>query len=405
MHDQPAHATQPFEGLVVIDMGQLYAAPYATLLLALGGATVVKVEPPGGEALRRRSSVKNVGAEVPFYLLSSGKLGVAVNLKDPRGLDLLWRLVSKADVFVENFRPGVLDKYGLGAAAMRARHPRLIYASCSGYGKTGAYRDMLAMDLTIQAMSGVMSTTGFPENPPVKAGPAVADFFGGIHLFSAITSALYRREHTGEGATIDVALMECLVPSFLSNLGLLLGTSEPPPERTGNRHGGLSVTPYNVYPTSNGHIAILAQNDAQFACLAATIERPELATDPAYATANARVPSNDMLDKIIAEWTRTRSTTEAFDTLRAGGVPCAPVRGLRDVIDDPHLRERELVFDTDVPGVGNLPLMQSPIRFEGEPRSAPGATPGLGEHSRLVLSKLLGMTSEEIDQLAEAEVI
>jgi len=248
---------QPLVGVTVLDFGQIYAAPYATLLLALNGATVIKVEPLHGEPLRKRNAVKETGADLPFYILNSNKRGVTLNLKDPRGLQLAWRLTALADVVVENFRPGMMESYGLGAAAMRERHPQLIYASCSGYGKTGAYRDLPAMDLTIQAMCGVMTSTGYPENAPVKAGPAIADFLGGIHLYGAITTALYRRAVTGEGSTVDVAMLEAVYPSLMSNLGLYLGARTPPPDRTGNRHGGLAVAPYNVFPTLDGHIAII----------------------------------------------------------------------------------------------------------------------------------------------------
>ena len=394
----------PLSHVTVIDMGQLYAAPYATLLMALNGARVIKVESPAGEALRQRMKVKNTGAEVPFYLLSSDKESVTLNIKHPQGQDLLRRLVATADVFVENFRPGMLETYGLGAAELRGLNPALIYASCSGYGKTGAYRDMLAMDLTVQAMSGVMATTGFPDSPPVKAGPAIADMFGGIHLYGGVMAALYRRERTGEGATIDVALMESVIPSFLSNLGLMLGTPNPPPERTGNRHGGLSVVPYNVYPTLDGHISILSQNDTHWVLLSAALGSPELGTHPDFATANARVVNIDVVDKILGEWTIQRTTEDAFDTLRGLGVPCAPVRTLRQVIDDPHLRERELVYDRDVPGSGRLPLLQSPIRYEGEERAAPGDSPSLGEHSA-VYGGLLGLSSSEISGLRDQGVI
>jgi formyl-CoA transferase len=198
--------------------------------------------------------------------------------------------------------------------------------------------------------------------------------------------------------------MEALVPSFLSNLGMLLG-SAPPPERTGNRHGGLSVSPYNVYPTKDGHIAVLAQSDQQFVKLAAVLGSPHLALDDDFATANSRVLHNDALDVRISDWTSLRTTQDAFETLRAGGVPAAPVRTLLEVINDPHLREREIIFDTEVAGVGTLPLMQSPLQFEGEDRPAPGDAPGLGQHNARIYSGLLGLSDSEITDLQANGVI
>jgi CoA:oxalate CoA-transferase len=398
-------APGPLAGVTVLDLGQIYAAPYATLLLALGGARVIKVEPLHGEPLRKRNAVKDTGADLPFYMLNSGKQGITLNLKDPRGQELAWRLSGLADVVVENFKPGMMERYGLGAAALRERYPRLIYASCSGYGKTGAYRDLPAMDLTIQAMSGVMASTGFPENPPVKAGAAMADFFGGIHLYGAIMTALYRRAMTGEGATVDVAMLEAVYPSLMSNVALYLGARTPPPERTGNRHGGLACAPYNVYPTRDGHIAVITVSEQHWQAITVLIGRPELAADDAFATMNARVAHIDKVDAIMSDWTTAATTDEVFSALRAAGVPCAPVRSLGDVVTDPHLRERGMLFDRDVTGMGVLPLLHSPLRFEGESRSAPGDTPGLGEANDEIYASLLGLSAAEIDALRADGVI
>jgi CoA:oxalate CoA-transferase len=401
----PEPSPGPLAGVTVLDLGQIYAAPYATLLLALAGARVIKVEPLHGEPLRKRNAVKDTGADLPFYMLNSGKQGITLNLKDPRGQELAWRLVGLADVVVENFRPGMMERYGLGAAALREHYPRLIYASCSGYGKTGAYRDLPAMDLTIQAMSGVMASTGFVENPPVKAGAAMADFFGGIHLYGAIMTALYRRAMTGEGATVDVAMLEAVYPSLMSNVALYLGARTPPPERTGNRHGGLACAPYNVYPTQDGHIAVITVSEQHWRSITVLVGRPELASDDNFATMNARVAHIDKVDAIVSDWTSSASTDHVFAALRAAGVPCAPVRSLGDVVTDPHLRERGMLFDREVPGIGVLPLPHSPLRFEGESRSAPGDTPELGEANDEIYASLLGLSAAEIDALRAERVI
>ena len=267
----------PFAGVTVVDLGQIYNAPYATLLLALGGADVIKVEPLTGENLRGRGRVRGAGA--PFGMLNSNKRDVTLNLKDPRGVALLERMVAKADVFVENFRPGVTDKLGIGAQRLHEVNPMLIYASGSGYGSTGPYRDLPAMDITIQAMSGIMSVTGFPDREPVKAGPAISDFMGGIHLFGAITSALYQREKTGRGTTVEAAMLDAVYPSLMSSLGLYFGGTGDIPTRTGNRHSGMAEAPYNVYPASDGHIALICVGEAHWRALTDLMGMPELATN------------------------------------------------------------------------------------------------------------------------------
>jgi CoA:oxalate CoA-transferase len=240
----PTALPLPFAGLVVLDLTQIYNGPYATFLLAQAGATVVKVEPPAGEHLRARRRAR--GVTEPFAVLNANKRSVALDLKNPAGIEVFLELASKADVVVENFAPGVMDRLGLGDAQLRARNPRLIIASGSGYGSRGPYRDYPAMDVTVQAMTGVLAVTGFPEGGPVKAGPAVSDFFGGVHLYGAIVTALYRRALTGVGSSVEVAMMSAVYPSLLSNLGLAREGAKAT-RRTGNRQGGLNMAPYNVY--------------------------------------------------------------------------------------------------------------------------------------------------------------
>jgi CoA:oxalate CoA-transferase len=269
----------PLDGVVVIDLSQIYNGPYATFLLATSGATVIKVEPPGGESLRRRGSVG--GAALPFALLNGCKRTIVLNLKTDEGKDLLRDLVRAGDVLVENFAPGVLDRLGVGAAALQDINPRLIYAQSSGYGTSGPYRDYPAMDLTVQAMSGVMSITGFQDRPPVKAGPALCDFFAGVHLYGAVATALYERERTGVGRRVEVAMLDAVYPSLGSSLGLHFDTQGDVPPRTGNRHAGLAEAPYNVYPTSDGYIAILCVSETHWKSLLRVMDRGDLASDPA----------------------------------------------------------------------------------------------------------------------------
>ncbi len=228
---QPGHTNRalPLDGVTVIDLSQIYNGPYATFLLATAGATVIKIEPPGGESLRRRGVVG--GAALPFAMLNGCKQSLELNLKAEDGKQVLRDLVRGADVLVENFAPGVMERLGLGCAALQAINPRLVYAQSSGFGSTGPYRDYPAMDLTVQAMAGVMSITGFPDRPPVKAGPALCDFFAGTHLYGAIVTALYEREKTGLGRQVEVAMLDAVYPSLSSSLGLYHGSQREGSQR------------------------------------------------------------------------------------------------------------------------------------------------------------------------------
>lgn len=392
----------PFAGVTVVDLGQIYNAPYATLLLALNGAEVIKVEPLTGENLRGRGRVAGAGA--PFAMLNSNKKDVTLNLKDPEGVALLEKMVAKADVFVENFRPGVTDKLGIGPASLRAINPKLIYASGSGYGSTGPYRDFPAMDITIQAMSGIMSVTGFPDREPVKAGPAISDFMGGIHLYGAIVSALYRRERTGEGTTVEAAMLDSVYPSLMSSLGLYFGSTGDIPTRTGNRHSGMAEAPYNVYPTTDGHIALICVSDAHWRGLTQVMGRAELGDDPLYASRVLRVQRIDEVDRIVGEWTVTLSKAEVVDLLNKAGVPSAPVRELGEVVNDPHLRQRGMLSEMDHPELGPLVVPHSPIRVgDHYAELVPSAT--LGQHNDEIYGGWLGLDAEELAGLLGRGVI
>lgn len=392
----------PLDGIVVLDLSQIYNGPYATLLLALAGAKVIKVEPPGGDNLRGRTNIEGAGA--PFVILNSCKLGVRLNLKDPRGRDLLVALSERADIFVENFRPGVMDRLGLGREVLRAVNERLIYAAGSGFGQTGPYRDYPAMDLTVQAISGVMSVTGFPDQPPVKAGPAVADFFGGIHLYGAIMTALFERERSGRVRDVDVSMLESVYPSLMSPLGLYYGGTTDV-HRTGNRHSGLAEAPYNTYPTSDGHIALICVTDDHWRRLSEEMGRPELADDPRYATRRARVDHMDEVDHIVAEWMTGQLKEDVFQRLLARGVAAAPVRGLAEVANDPHLIERGTLQEIDHPEVGRVRLLQTPLRL-GEDALVPlRHSPSLGEHNREVFGGWLGVGDDALDELERDGVI
>lgn len=394
----------PLAGLTVIDLGQIYQGPYATLLMAKAGAKVIKVEPIKGEPARLRAQV-GMSATFPFAMLNSNKQGVSLNLKHAQGAALLKRMVAKADVLLENFAPGVMDKLGLGYEVLRTVNPRLVYGSGTGYGLDGPDRNNLAMDLTVQAASGIMSITGFPDGPPVKAGPAIVDFMSGIHLYGAIVTALYERQITGEGRMVEVAMQESVYPALASNLSFLYNRKGETPPRTGNRHGGLSISPYNVYPTADGHIAIITVTEDHWQGILETIGRPELKTDPRYQSNSERVKRIDEVDGFVESWTRTMQRDGAVQVLRKNRVPCAPVRNLREVIDDPHMHERGMLEEIDHPEMGRITVPTSPLRYHGADKVPTTPSPTVGQHNAEVYGGWLGLSEAEIASLKAEGVI
>ena len=395
MSDSPNSA--PLSGIRVIDLGQVYQGPYATFLMAKAGAEVIKVEPPTGEPLRRRDAIGQ-GASLPMALLNANKSGITLNLKSGRGRELLKALVARADVLLENFAPGVMDRLGVGAEVLMGINPRLIYASGTGFGLSGPDRDALAMDLTVQAVSGVMSVTGFPDGPPVKSGSAVADFVSGTHLYAAVITALFQRERTGKGRLVEVAMQETVYPTMASSLGMMHGLRGVPP-RTGNRHGGLAIAPYNVYPASDGYIAVICVSESHWGNLARAMGRPELADDSRFATNAARVANIDETDAVVTEWSSKLTRAEIFELTRRTRVPSAPVRDLVEVTADPHMHARGMLEEIDHPELGRITVPNSPLRYHGVEPLPPTPSPRLGQHNREIYGRLLGLSDPEIDAL------
>jgi formyl-CoA transferase len=393
----------PLSGIVVLDLTQIFNGPYATFLLAAAGATVIKIEPPGGEHLRKRTV--NKASQLPYAMLNAGKKSLMLDLKSSKGKEILLELAKKADVLVENFAVGVMDKLGLGAEVLKALNPRLIYASSSGYGKTGPYQHYPAMDLTMQAMTGIINATGFQDSPPVKAGPAVSDFLSGIHLYGAITTALLGRERNGQADEVEVSMMEASYFALSSNLGMVF-TGEPNiPARTGNRHGALIVCPYNVYPAKDGFVAIIVNHDEHWRKLCTAMNRCDLIEDAGYKNNASRIQRIQTVDDLVGAWTQNLSRKTIFDQLIESGVPCAPVRDLNEVMHDPHLQERGSLTWVDHPEYGHMPLPASPLRFNGEASRPQTPSSPLGADKEELLQTLLNMSVAEIQALEKQGVI
>lgn len=376
-------------GVRVLELGQIYNVPYCGLLFAQLGADVIKIEPPGGERLRYRSDARTESHE--FLMLNSSKRSVCLDLKDRRGRELFRRLAATADVVLENYSPGAMGRLGLEPRALCAEHPRLVYASAKGYGGDGRYADLPAMDITVQAMAGSISSTGQPDGPPTKAGPAYVDFLGATHLYGAAVTALLQRSITGRGQFVEVSMHDAVYPTLASSLGGIYNDpTRHPPERTGNQHTGMAVAPYNVYPAADGWLAVIAINERHFGALAGVIGRPELVADPRFVDQYARVRNVGALDAVIEQWTRRQPRWRAARALAAADVPCAPVLTVREVAEDPHLLERGMITEVDHPVVGRRPVPGCPLRLTDSPARPPSPAPRLGAHTDAVLGELCG---------------
>ena len=393
----------PLEGITVIDLGQIYNGPYATFLMAMAGARVIKIEPHGGEHLRRRGVVG--GAALPFAMLNANKTSVTLNLKTERGKALLIDMVKRADVLLENFAPGAMDRLGLGWETLRTINPRLVYGSGTGFGLSGPKRDYPAMDLTVQAMAGVMSITGFADRPPVKAGPAICDFITGVHLYGAVVTALYEREKTGVGRLVEVSMQEAIYSSLSSNLGMWWGSNGKAPSRTGNQHGGLAEAPYNVYPTKDGYIAIICVGEQHWKSLIEAMERPDLRDDPRFANLKKRVEHMAAVDELVGGFSARFDKQALFDLLMKHRVPSAPVRDLDEVVNDPHLHARGALQWQEHPELGRIPVQSSPLRFAGTDQMPITPSRKLGADNNAIYGDWLGLSANDIAQLTSEGVI
>jgi CoA:oxalate CoA-transferase len=395
--------TDALSGTVVLDLGQIYNGSYATFLMGAAGARVIKVEPLAGETLRRRGNKSS--SAYAFAMLNQCKESVTLNLKSDKGKAMFRELVCQADVLVENFAPDTMDGLQLGAEVLRELNPRLVYAAGSGYGRSGPLRDYLAMDITVQAMSGVISATGYEDGSPLKAGAAMCDFFGGIHLYGAILTALMQRNQSGQGAFLDVSMLDAVLPSMATVMGAYYFDQRRVPERHGNHHPALTMSPYNVYPAADGHVSIICISDSHWQAMVEVIDQPQLLTDPRFQTMASRASAMAEVDDTVSNWTSRRSKQEVLDLLQAAGVPSAMVRNVEEVLNDPHLHERGMLRDVAHDGLGDISIANSAINIAmGAPVTMRDA-PELGSANSQVYSDLLGLSVSQLDLLAEQGVI
>lgn len=388
----------------VLDLTHVYNGPYATLLLSFLGAEVIKVEPPQkGEIARTIYRVPNSHESYPFIMLNSNKKGITLNLKTPRGRELLKELAAQSDVVVENFAAGVMDKLGLGYNELQKLNSGLIYATGSGFGLSGPYSTYPAFDPVIQAMVGLMSSTGFPDNPPVKAGPPIFDILAGTHLCAGILAALHQRDRTGAGTLVETNLFESALGPLITQMSGYL--SRGILGRFGNTAPGRAFSPYNCYATNDGYVLLLVADDTKWRALCQIMGREELIEDPRYATNGARAKRFDEMDTIVGVWVAQRTKQEVMELLASADITCGIVKEIPEVLADPHLRARGTLQDITHPTVGNVTVLASPLRLNGEEPTIDSPSPTLGQHNELVYGRLLGLSTREIASLREQGII
>lgn len=389
---------QPLAGLTVLDMGQIYNGPYCGYLLAMAGARVIKIESPIGETLR--GAERGTGENYPFCMLNGNKETITLNLKHEDGQDLLKRLVLHADVLLENYAPGTMAKYGVGASDLTPLHPKLIYAAATGFGQQGPHSDYRAMDVTVQAMSGVVAITGYEDEPPLKSGPALCDILGGVHLYAAITTALVQRSITGKGAVLDVSMQDSVIPTLCSALGAYYRFNAEPP-RVGNHHQAKAIAPYNIYATKDGHVAIICIREGHWRKLIKAMNRPDLADDERFANMKTRSTNMALTDATVESWSTKLSTQEVFEICQANEVICAPVQSITDVLNDPHLIERGALQKLEHPEMGPLMISNTPLRFEGLEPPRVALPHAVGADNESIYGELLDLSTDEVAALRE----
>jgi formyl-CoA transferase len=398
---QPAGGA--LNGVRVLDLTRVLAGPYCTMFLGDLGAEVVKVEQPGvGDDTRGWGPPFADGESAYFLSINRNKQSVTLDLKNPAGQALLRGLAAKADVLIENFRPGAMERLGLGEKDLRANNPRLIYASLSAFGADGPMKDWPGYDLIVQAWGGLMSITGKPDGEPTKVGVAIVDIVAGLMLGEAICAALYAREKLGVGQKIDTSLLEAQVACLVNAGGnYLIGGQIP--GRYGNAHP--SIVPYQSFKTADDYLVVGVASEAIWKRFCGAIGKTELADDPRFEKNPQRVEHRSDLLKILGEVFLSSDSKTWLQRLQRAEIPCAPVQTIDQVFNDPQVIQRDMLVEVDHPGVGKVKMAGIPVKFSATPASLRLPPPRLGEHTDEVLTAWLAMRKEEIAALREKGIL
>ena len=391
------------DGIVVLDLTRVLAGPYCGMLLADMGATVYKVEIPGHVDDSRAYGPFQKGESVYYMNFNRGKIGCTLNMKKPEGKELFKEMVKKADVVLENYRPGTMDKLGLGYDVLKEVNPGIVYAAVSGFGRTGPYSRRAGYDIIGQAMGGLMSTTGWPGGQPTRTGTPMGDVLGGLNVTIGILAALINKAKTGEGELVDVSLVDAVVSS-MTNINMIYLATGRIPERIGNRYE--STYPYDSFRTKDGSVIIGAGNDKLYDILCDVMQMPELKTDPRFLAVKDRVANHVAMKEIIEKWTMEKTIDEVADALNSAGVPASPINTIDRVVADKHIGGVHNMFpEMDHPVAGKVKVTNNPLKFGHKQAFPRMPAPTLGQDNEEVYGKFLGKDEATIKTLKENGVI
>jgi crotonobetainyl-CoA:carnitine CoA-transferase CaiB-like acyl-CoA transferase len=392
----------PLDGITVLDLTRVLSGPYCTMLLADMGARVIKVEHPGrGDDTRAWGPPFVQGESAYFLSINRNKESVTLDFKHPEGRAVLDRLIAGADVLVENFRPGTLQRQRLDYDSLASKHPALVYCSISGFGQSGPKRDRPGYDAVVQAEGGLMSVTGSADGPPYRLGVAIADLVAGLLAAQGILLALFARTRTARGQHVDISMLDGVAALLSYQAGIYFATGDAPP-RMGNRHP--TIVPYETFEASDGEFVLAVGNDEQFKRFCEVAGIAAIATDDRFATNPGRVRNYNVLRPLLADALRRRSRAEWIDALTVAGVPCGSVRDVREVLTDPHLEARRMIEVVEHAALGTMRVLGVPIKLSSTPGRVRTAPPTLGQHTSAVLRDL-GLTDREIEALRGHSVI
>jgi CoA:oxalate CoA-transferase len=393
----------PLTGVTIIDLTRVLAGPFCTMLLGDLGAEVIKIERPEGGDTARGNGPFVHGLSSYFLSINRGKKSVTLDLSSPKGKALLLDLASHADVLVENFVPGAMKRFGLDYPTVQARNPRLVYCSISGFGQTGPYAGRPALDVVVQGMGGIMSITGEPGGPPVRPGASMGDISAGLFAATGILAALYERSVSGKGQHLDISMLDCQVAIQENAFSRYFATGEVPGP-LGTRHP--IFTPFQAFQTADGWIviAMVGGFGDQWPLFCATIGRIDLIDIPEYATGGSRTEHYAALEPVLSGEIRKKTTAEWLHLLGEAGIPCGPVNRIDQVAADPQVRSRAMFVEVPAPG-GSVKLVNTPVKLSRTPGSVDGLSPELGAHTEEVLTRRLGLTMEQVEDLRRQGVV
>ncbi len=393
---------KPLKDIVVLDLTRVLAGPYCGMVLADYGCNVIKIEPPGvGDDSRAFGPF--VGEESAYFMsLNRNKRSMTLNLKEQKACELFKAMVKKADIVLENYRPGTMEKFGLGYDELKKINPKIIYAACSGFGHTGPYSQKPGYDILAQAMGGIMSITGPEGGEPVRVGASIGDIIAGLFTAIGVLMALHHRTVSGEGQKIDVSMLDCQV-AILENAIARYFVSGTAPKPLGTRHP--SITPFDAFQSRDGAIIVGAGNDRLWEKLCDIIDRPELKTDERFKSNSLRTQNFKELYPYLNGAFRGKTTAEWIVDLEAAGIPCGPINPIDKVVTDPQVLFREMIVETRHPVTGPVKMAGAPVKMSATPGSVDTPAPMLGQHTAEILQELLGLKVDEIESLRSRQVL